>query len=402
MLAMVGLWAAGGLLSLIGALCYAELATAYPHDGGDYVYLTRAFGRPMGFLFAWAQFWIVRPGSIGAMAYVFARYANELWPLGEGAVALMIWATVSVVALTVINILGVQQGKWTQNLLTAVKFGGLLAIVAIGMLMRAPVAAPAQSGGGQADYRLALILILYAYGGWNEMAYVAAEVREPRKNILRSLVVGTLAVTGIYVLVNLAFAHALGFAGFAGAKAVAAEVLRLRFGGWGGRAISVLICISALGAINGLIFTGARITYAMGRDHRIYAWLGQWSERRGTPVRSLVIQAGMTLALMIAFGWKSGFGAMVNFTTPVFWIFFLLVGLTVFVLRWREPGVERPYRVPLYPVLPILFCASSLFMLHASVTYAMEIRSVEAMVSMGILAVGVVPVIVDGVWTRGT
>ncbi len=269
---LIGLWLLGGALSLIGALCYAELATAYPQEGGDYVYLTRAFGRRVGFLFAWCQLWIVRPGSIGAMAYAFAEYANRIWPRAEGgraAYVLVMYAAGSIVVLTAVNILGVREGKWTQNVLTTAKVLGLAAIVAVGFLYAAPASTqqPATAHGilrpFLADIGLAMIFVLFTYGGWNEMAYVAAEVKEPRKNILRALLVGTLAVTAIYVLVNLAFLHALGLDGARHAT-VAADVLELGIGPWAGLAISLLICISALGAINGQIFTGARIYYAMG------------------------------------------------------------------------------------------------------------------------------------------
>jgi amino acid transporter len=145
-----------------------------------------------------------------------------------------------------------------------------------------------------------------------------------------------------------------------------------------------------LGAINGLNFTGARIYYAMGKDHRLYAWLGRWNERLGTPVNSLVVQALITLPLVVYFGRSAeGFAHLVNFTTPVFWIFFLLVGLSVFALRWREPNTPRPYRVPLYPLVPMLFCASSLFMVYASITWAAANKSSDALWSIGLLAIGV-------------
>jgi len=389
--ALIALWVVGGLLSLVGALCYAELATTYPQAGGDYVYLTRAFGRPLGFLFAWAQLWIVRPGSVGVMAFVFARYANELLPLKHSA-SLPIYATASVILLTLINLRGVRQGKWTQNILTTAKLLGLLAIVFAGLLCSsppAPATRPATAPAQTWDLYLALILIFYAYGGWNEMAYVAAEVRNPQRNILRSLLLGTIAVTFIYLLINLAFLHALGFSAAVRSKAIAADVLRLATGPWGSRAISLIICITALGAINGLIFTGARITYAMANEHRLFAPLGRWSSRRDTPARSLLIQAGITLALIIAFGrTEAAFKALVNFTTPVFWIFFLLVGLSLFVLRVREPDTLRPYRVPAYPLIPALFCLSSLFMLYASFSWANKHRSSEAFWSIVILAIG--------------
>jgi len=199
-----------------------------------------------------------------------------------------------------------------------------------------------------------------------------------------------MATTAIYVLVTLAFVHALGFPGVASAKAVAADVLALPLGLWGRRLISLLICISALGAINGLIFTGARIYYAMGKDHRLYASLGRWNQRLGTPVNSLLVQALITLPLVVYFGRSDqGFTHLVNFTTPVFWMCFLLVGLSLFVLRWREPHTPRPYRAPRYPLVPLLFCASSLFMVYASVTWAVANKSSDALWSIALLAIGV-------------
>ncbi len=398
---LIGVWLLGGLLSLIGALCYAELATAYPKEGGDYVYLTRAFGRAPGFLFAWAQLWVVRPGSIGAMAYVFARYANQLWPLGEDdrrLTALMGYAVAAVVVLTGINILGVREGKWTQNVLTTTKVLGLVAICVAGLCFSAaevlPVPAAEAAGGTEFDlarFGFAMILVLFTYGGWNEMAYVGAEVRNPNKNILRALVLGTLAVMVIYLLVTLAFVHALGLEGIRNSHAVASDMLQLGLGDWGVRIISLLICISALGAINGQIFTGARIYYAMGTEHRLYAWLGHWSPRLGTPVCSLVIQAVITLVLVVGFGLLTdgAFQSMIEFTTPIVWIFFLLVGISLFVLRYREPDTPRPYRVPWYPITPILFCLSSLFMLYASLAYTVKQGSHQPVWAVVIMLVGV-------------
>lgn len=385
---ILGVWVLGGILSLLGALCYAELATAYPKSGGDYVYLTRAFGRAMGFIFAWAQLWVVRPGSIGLYAYVFARYANQIWNLGDSPQALMAYAAGSIVVLTGVNILGVRESKWTQNVLTTIKVLGLAAIFVVGLFCTAP-AAPAQRPSPFVGFGLAMIYIFYTYGGWNEMAYVGAEVRDPKRNILRALVLGTAAVTLIYVLVNAAFLHVLGVSGFAQSEAVATDVLNL-VSGWGGRLIAILICISALGAINGMVFTGARIYYAMGTEHRLYSWLGTWDERTGTPVSSLLIQAFITLVPVVAFGmYTGGFDALMNFTAPVFWAFFLLVGLSLFALRWREPALERPYRVPLYPVVPVVFCLSSAYMLYSSVTWAYSQRRPEALWSIVVMVIGI-------------
>ena len=392
--ALTAAWLLGGLLSLLGALCYAELISAYPADGGDYVYLTRAFGRHAGFLFAWVQFWIVRPGSIGSLAYVFARYANRLWPLGEGPWPLVAYAVASITVLSGINLLGVSEGKWTQNLLTAIKCLGLAAIGLAGFFFgsahsRVAAAAASAPTGPAGGFGLAMIMILFAYSGWNEMAYVGSELRDPRKNILRALLLGTAAVTTLYLLVNLAFLYALGLAGLRQSEAVAADVLRLGLGPAGSAAISALICVSALGAINGMIFTGSRIYYAMGAEHRFWSWIGQWNARRDAPVRSLVIQAAVTIALVVAFGRREeGFRSSVIFTGPPFWIFFFLVGVALLVLRRREPQHPRPYRVPLYPLVPLVFCLSSGLMTYSSLVYALHEQFYGVLGSIGVAALG--------------
>ncbi len=403
-------WFLGGLFSLVGALCYAELATTYPGAGGDYVYLTRAFGRPMGFLFAWAQLWVVRPGSIGAMAFIFARYANQLLPLstvlGGQTQAMLTYAVGSIALLSVVNVLGVPEGKWTQNVLSTAKVLGLLGVVAVGFVFSNPPlpAAAAQAASQATDgwynvlssFGFAMIFVFYAYGGWNEMAYVGAEVRDPNRNIFRALLLGTIGVTAIYLLVTLSFVHALGLEGVRHSSAVASQVLELGLGPWGGKAISLLICISALGAINGMIFTGARIYYAMGTEHRLYARLGQWSPRLGTPAISLAVQALITLGLVLGFGLsKSGFESMVKFTAPVFWIFLLFVGVGVLALRVRDADLPRPYRVPGGFVMPIVFCLYSSYMIYTSLKYAYDERSWEAFWALAALGVGLVMVFFD-------
>lgn len=414
---LIGLWLLGGLLSLVGAMCYIELATTYPREGGDFVYLTHAFGRHVGFLFAWSQLWIVRPGSIGAMAFIFAEYANQIWPgvssQSPHYIGIQItYAAVAVFTLTAINMLGIREGKWTQNVLTVLKVVGLAAVVIVGFLFTAPATQPAAAQLHTAtsfavpslaeikqmlpQLGYAMILILFAYGGWNEMAFVSAEVKNPHKNILRALLFGTAAVTAIYLIVTFAFLHALGYAGLCEAKTVAADVLSLGIGPAAGKIISVLICISALGAINGQIFTGSRIYYAMGMEHRLYAWLARWDARRGAPICSMLIQSVITLALIVWFGFgKNGFMSMVKFTTPVFWFFLGLVGISVFVLRWREPSIERPYRVPGYPVTPILFILSCSFMVYSSVAYAYQFCSWEAIWAIAILVAGIFGCVVN-------
>jgi amino acid transporter len=358
---VLAIWLCGGALSLCGALGYAELATAYPHEGGDYVYLGRAYGRWAGFLFGWAQLSVVRPGDIAVMAFVFGTYARSLFGGSEP-----LYAVGAVGVLTVINVLGVREGKWTQNLLTVVKMLGLLAIVA-GAFAGTPAAA-ASEPAGPLPVSLAMILVLFTFGGWNEMAYVAAEVKDSRRNIIRALVIGTTAVTVVYLLVNGALLYSLGYAGLTRSSAVTDIFPKV-----GARLISALICVSALGALNGLIFTGARISYAMGAEHRVFAWLGRWEPRTGTPARALLVQGAIAVALILALG---TFLNAILYTAATVYSFYLATTLAVIVLRRKEPQVERSYRVTGYPLTPLVFSAVCAFLIYSAIIYKPKVAAV--------------------------
>jgi len=379
------LWVVGGLLSLCGALCYAELATAYPREGGDYVYLSRAYGKWAGFLFGWAQLTVVRPGDIAVMAFAFATYIRAIWdPLASHpAYSQRLFAAAATIILTFINILGVKEGKWTQNLLTVVKALGLLAIVGV-------AAVAPQRGASEATFNalpvsLALIFVLFTYGGWNEMAYVAAEVKNPRHNIVRALVLGTGAVIFLYLLVNSAFLYTLGYTGLATSQAVASDAIATAFPRIGGRLISALVCTSALGAVNGLIFTGARISYAMGAEHRTFRVLGRWHERAGTPAWALLVQGIIAVSLIMVFG---SFIDTILYTAAAVYAFYLGTSLAVIVLRFKEPNVERPYRVTGYPATTLIFSAVCALLIYSCVTYALATRRVSIVVLLGVLLAG--------------
>jgi amino acid transporter len=238
-----------------------------------------------------------------------------------------------------------------------------------------------------------MVLLLVTYGGWNDAAYVAAELRDGRRNIPRALIRGILAITLIYLLVNAAYLWSLGFDGARHSHAVAADVLQNAVGGWGARAISLLVMVSAHGAANGLILTGSRVCSALGADHPIFARLGRWHYRTSTPRTALLAQAVLSLGMIAAVGtppgraaldhlfrlaglqvesWegRSGFVTLLRCTAPVFWFFFLLTGLSLFVLRARDRGLKRPFQVPLYPLLPAVFCATCAYMVYAGVEYA--------------------------------
>ncbi len=382
----LAIWVVGGLLALAGALCYAELATMYPREGGDYVYLTRAYGRCVGYLFGWAQLLIIRPGDVALMAFVFARYAQTLYaPFRNCGPA---YAAAAVSVLTAVNVLGVKKGKWTQNLLTVMKALGLSAIIATGLFAPAPQTTLAQAGAlTMPGVKLGLILVLFTFGGWNEMAYVAAEVKQPQRNIVRALVIGTISVTALYILANTAFLRSLGYVKMAASPAVAVETVATVFPDIARRAISVLVCVSALGAVNGLIFTGARIPYAMGADHSALRVFGRWDPRLGTPARALLAQGCLSLVIVLMLG---SFIDTIIYTAPVFWMFLLPTGLSVFVLRRKEFQTPRPYRVSGHPITTIVFCACCVFMLYSSISYALPNKPFALLISSGIMLAGVI------------
>jgi amino acid transporter len=415
----LGVWAAVGVLSLIGALCYAELATAYPTSGGDYTYLTNAFGRPFGFFFAWSELSVIRTGgSIAIMAYVFANYASD-FTKGYLELPLSVWAIGSVVLLSIVNALGVQPGKWTQNVLTVAKVVGLLGIIIVGLLLAqrpTEVVEPFKPLPHQ-TLPLAFVLVFYAYGGWNEAAYVAAEMRRPR-DIVVALMLGTGLVMLIYLAVNLAFWLGLGYDTACRSQAIAGVLFRQQFGEVGGKVIDILVMISALGAINGLLFTGVRLYQTFSREHRLFQFLG-YVDWRGVALPAIAAQMFFSLlmvALIESVTWwkpwlgrllgaellefgaiKPGFETLFICTAPVFWVFFLLSGLAFLKLRLFGQLPERAFQLPApwFPILPLIFVASSGFMLYKSTDWALNNKPGEAIVVLLLMALGPVLYVVS-------
>ena len=375
-------WVAGGLISLVGALCYAELAAAYPHAGGDYHYLVRAFGKRLAFLYAWARLSVVQTGSLALLAYVFGDYASEILNLGPLSPA--IWAGLVVVAITAVNWVGVHIGARAQNWLTAVEVLGLVTVIVAGLVF-APEAAAAPAPATATNFGLIMVFVLLTFGGWNEAVFVSAELKDVRRNIAPVLVFSLLLITALYLLANLAYLRALGLAGVAGSQAVAADVLQRAFGAGGAVLISILIAVAALTSANATAITGARSAYALGRDHRFFSYLGQWNDRTASPGNALLVQGAAALALVAvgAFA-RDGFRLAVEFTAPVFWFFFLLVGVALIRLRMTEPDVVRPFRVPLYPVLPLIFCCSTAYLLYSSLAYT----GLGALAGVAVVAAG--------------
>lgn len=378
---MFGAWLLGGLMSLIGALCYAELATAYSHTGGDYHFLCRAYGRSIGFLYGWARFSVITTGSIALLAFVFGDYMNQVWPLdGIGALSgSTLYAAISIIALALINMRSTTSGTYTQTWLTALEIGGLLLIVFAAVYLAgtgtapATVPVPADEASGSpsaAGFGLAMVFVLLTYGGWNEAAYISTELRDGRRSMVRTLIWSIVIITALYMMVTWAYWRGLGIEGMANSEAMAADVLAIAFGPVGANLISIMVAVAALTSMNATMIVGARTNYAVGQDWASLTALSHWDHRRDAPLNALRVQTIAALLLVAIGAWTgAGFRSMVEFTAPVFWIFFLLSGISLFVLRVREPHTERPFKVPLYPLLPLVFCAMSAYMLWSSLSY---------------------------------
>ena len=400
---LLAVWTAGGMISLIGALCYAELATAYPHAGGDYHFLTRAFGRGLALLYAWARFAVITTGSIALLAFVFGDYMTQLLPLGPYST--LIYAVLAVIALTVLNLSGLHGSASAQAWLTALEVFGLVLIVAAALWLWMTVAAapapavaaspvsPTSVAWSLQGIGMSMVFVLLTYGGWNEAAFISAELKE-RVSMVRVLVLSVSLITLLYLLVNWAYWQGLGLKGMAASPAVAAELLKAAFGRAGEALIALIVAISALTSINATMIVGARTTYALGRDWPQLRALGQWNPARGTPSVAMLVQGAFALVLVLIgqlFG--SGFAAMVEYTAPVFWLFFLLTGIALFVLRVRDRDTLRPFKVPLYPLLPLIFVLSCAYMLWSSLSYV----SSQAMGGFNAAWIGVVVLLSGGV-----
>ena len=379
-------WVLGGIVSLIGALCYAELTTAFPNAGGDYHFLTRAFGKKLAFLFAWARMSVIQTGSVALLAYIFGDYVSQIYSVGE--YSSVIYAAFAVIGLTAINIIGLKSGTGTQKLLTTVEVCGVLLIILAGFFFAPTAANTTASNVATSSFGLTMVFVLLTFGGWNEAAYISAELRTGKtgkRRMAKALILGIIIITALYLLVNLAYLNALGLGGMAGSAAVGGDLMRVAFGETGVWLIGILVAISALTSANATIFTGARTNYAMGRDFPVFAPLGKWNAKSDAPVNAFIAQGLISLGLIfLGLFTRKGFETIVEYTAPVFWFFFLLVGIALFVLRRKEPDVERPFRVPLYPITPLIFCLTSAYLLYSSLAYT----GFGAFIGVGVLLVG--------------
>lgn len=390
------LWVGGAIISLSGALCYAELATLYPHAGGDYHFLTRAYGKNVSFLYGWAKAMVINTGSIALLAFVFGDYMTKVVPLGPHSD--IYWAAAIVVVLTIINLVGIQASANIQTLLTVLEISGLIAIIIAGFgLFTAPlppvVNPPLFSSTPQFGMLgLAMVFVLLTFGGWNESAYISAELKGSLHTIVRVIIFSLLIISIIYILVNMALINGLGLKQLANSKAASADLLGLAFGSIGEKLLGLFVGVAALTSINATMIVGARTNFAMGEDWYGLSKMANWESSRGTPVFAYLVQGVISLAL-VGFGalQSDGFEAMVEFTAPVFWSFLFLVGISLFILRAKDQKT-RVFSVPLYPITPLIFCLASAYLAYSSFSYAHSKGAV--LISLYVMLVGLVALLI--------
>lgn len=400
-------WAVSGILTLCGALVCAELASVFPESGGVYAFLREAFSPALGFLWGWAMFWTMHSGIIAAIAMVCARYVGFFVPLGDVGIRLV--AVVVIVVLSAVNYVGVRHGTVLQTTFTAGKLLAVAAIIAIGFgwggeAHEAAVAAAtgdvtggtgAAAGGGPAafslgDFALALVAGLFAFGGWHMVTYQAEETVDARSTIPRALVIGTLVVTASYILLNAVYLHVLPLDVVAASDRVAADAADAVLGRGGGMMMSGLVVFSTFGALAGIVLAGPRVYYAMARDGLLFEWLAEVHPTYRTPHRAIVLQA-IWSSVLVSTGTYRALFTRVIYTE---WIFFglMAVGLVLLRRRREEPP---PYRVPLYPAVPVLFALSAFAIVANQIANA----PVDSALGLGFVLVGW-PVYVA--WTRRT
>jgi amino acid transporter len=384
---IIGAWLLGGLISIIGALCYAELATTYPSVGGEYHFLQRAYGRRLAFLYGWARSIVIVTGSLGILGITLGDYMTKIIPLG--AYSSTIWAMLVIIVLSVLNAIGIKEGKTAQNILTIFEVLGVVGIIVTGFLVQGAAPQEIQTSTSQPSFgaaSLAIIFVLLTYGGWNEAAYVSAEAVDQRRGILKALVLGIGIVTLLYVLVNLSLIHAFGASKMGQSNALASDLFDLAYGHQSAVLFSAIVVFSCLNSINATIIFGSRSSFALGQDWKMFSWIGQWDES-GSPRKAIFLQC--LIALVLVFGAsfaRESFESVVEFTAPVFWFFILLIGISLFILRKQNPNQEIPCPVPFYPILPIIFILTVAWLLWSSLAYS----GWGALVGVACLGVGAV------------
>lgn len=348
-------WFLGGLICLLGAFCYSELASSIPETGGNYIYLQRSYGKLTAFLFGWTEVLVIRPGSIAAVAFIFAEYFKSFFSFEK--IPLKFIAVSIVFILSLINILGLKPAKRFQNLSTFTKVFALVGIILFGISLRKGSSSNFYSGTTLPATQilpllgLALIPVLWTYGGWHESTYVSGEIRDYKTSLPFSLIRGTLLISSIYIMINLVYIYLVPAEEIMHTDLIASKAMQILWRDTGRKILEGLVLISSLGCINGMILTGGRLTYCLGKDNRIFRYLEEINQHFSTPSRSILFNALWATGLII---WGT-FNRLLFFTGIVVWLFFALVISGLFILRHKFPQMERPFKTPGFPFTPLVF-----------------------------------------------
>ena len=367
-LPLMAVWVTGGLFALCGALSLAEIAGAFPRTGGLYVFIREGWGKLPAFLFGWSEFVIIRAAALGAIATTFAEYSLRFFGYDTSIAPYDVYdnylAAVAIVFTASLNIIGVKWGSLVQNVTTIAKYGALVFIIIVAFSLGLPETGgnytPAVPPGSfsMAPFGLALVSVLWAFDGWADLSFVGGEVKDPRRVLPRALITGVLAVIGIYILANLAYLAVLGVDEIRTSRLVAADVAERLLGSAGVLFVAATVMISTFGTLNGSLLTSPRIFFAMAADRLFFKRVAAVHPRFETPY----VAIGMSALLGVIFVLLRTFEQLADTFVTAIIPFYALGVAAIFVLR-KRPSYDPPFRVPLYPIVPLLFIFATIYLL---------------------------------------
>ena len=381
-LAILSVWVFAGVISFFGALACAELGTAFPATGGQYVFLRETYGPLVGFLCGWTMFVVARTAQVAWLAVTLALYVSYLVPLSVTASKLL--GVAAIALFTGVNYWGVTAGAFVQKIFTMAKVVGLLLIIGCALLWKGPVApaSPSMSGGfSLSGFGVALIACVLACDGWVQLSFVAGEIRNPQRNVLLALALGSAGCTAIYVLANVAYLRVLSIPEIAASDHVGAAVAERVLGSAGGKLVSLIVLTSIVGTLNGCFLTSPRVYFAQARDRLFFRRFATVDPRHETPSFAIVAQGLWAVALLVSGSYES----LVDYSMFALWLSYGAMVAGVMVLRVKRPDLSRPYRMWGYPVTPVLFLAiTAWFLVNMVVT-----RPVPSLAGLALIAGGI-------------
>jgi amino acid transporter len=355
----------------LGVLCYVELSSSFPITGGNYIYLRESWGPLIGFLFGWVELLVIRTGSIAAVSFIFAEYLQSFLSI-RGDLLLKPIAILSIFVLSFINMKGLRHGKGVQSVSTMAKILMLMGLIIFGVISKKGDIShfhslpPGFSNKGFfSSFGLALIPILWTYGGWHENTFVAEETKDTRKILPFALITGIFIVTSLYLAINFLYIYLIPPTKIANISLIASEALQILLGEKGRKLFEIFVIVSSIGCINAMIITGSRVTYAMAKDNAFFSYIGKVNVKYGTPQRAIIINAVWAIALIIL----GNFNKLLFFTGVLVWLFFALVAGGLFILRYKFPDIERSHKIWGYPLVPVIFILVCIALILNTVIY---------------------------------